>query len=205
MWMQQQERKQVIIGFPFTVNVAKIQNNACLLQSTPRFLLNATGHSASPGAKTKVDGERCKRDIRRCAYTHGCMSLSSKNELLSKMHRRWAKSCNEEGRVAKGRMGGGDMEQKRKMDVISVGDCVREARAQFYPSAKWLLPKRFFQLFLKIPLPVVVHCNLTIAFSSLLFRLSHFIASILPPPSPVLSLSVSLSGEALWQCGVLFV
>lgn len=86
--MQQQERKQVIIGFPFTVNVAKIQNNACLLQSTPRFLLNATGHSASPGAKTKVDGERCKRDIRRCAYTHGCMSLSSKKELLSKMHRR---------------------------------------------------------------------------------------------------------------------
>lgn len=33
-------------------------------------------------------------------------------------------------------MGGGDMEQKRKMDVISVGDCVGEARAQFYPIAK---------------------------------------------------------------------
>lgn len=85
--MQQRERKQVIIRFPFTVNVAKIQNNACLLQSTPSFLLNATGHSAS-GAKKKVNGERCKRDIRWCAYTHGSMSLSSKNELLSKMHRR---------------------------------------------------------------------------------------------------------------------
>lgn len=232
-YLEEREETLVIIRFPLTVNVAKLQNKAFPITKHTQF---PTEHCSSHprscccGGKTRYAERRykCCAVCLACFYQQeGAFIQNPHNAPLRRVKVHWQADetyrIRRKGGMLKGRMGGGEKQQERKMGAMVEVDCVMEAPAQGSDSnvqmlndgsLKTLLTHNFPHIFFTPLFTFITSSVYTLYILTFCLSLSSFCQSHSSPlwsyskylsSSPFPPVSVSLLGEAQCQCEVLFV